>query len=283
LATLFLDSCFFLSKCLRIQHLDLQETDFLTDHHVAELSLFLPNLESINLSYCIKLSYSAFYALVRNCPSLSEVNLRFACIGHKFMASTDNSNSSRYSLVAYPQFKSLGLSNNFRLQDENLILFASIFPNLQLNLNRCSRITDQCVAQLLRRCCKIRHLNLTNCKSFKSLQIDFEVPNLEVLDLTHTRVHDQTLYAIAKTCRGLLKLSLQLCTNVTEKGVMHVVKNCTKLREINLDDCSGVHANVVASMVVLSPSLRKIAAPPDFPTSERNRKLFSRHGCLLEV
>lgn len=274
----------FLSKCLRIQHLDLQDTDFLTDHHVAELSLFLPDLVSINLSYCSLLSYSAFFALVRNCPSLSEVNLRFACIGNKVMASIDNFNSSRDSLVAYPQFKSLGLSNNFRLQDENLILFASIFPSLQLlNLKRCSCITDQCVAQLLKRCHKIRHLNLTNCKSFKSLQIDFEVPNLEVLDLTHTRVDDDTLYVISKTCRGLLKLSLQLCTNVTEKGVMHVVKNCTKLREINLDDCSGVHANVVASMVFLSPSLRKIAAPPDFPTTDRNRKLFSRHGCLLEL
>ncbi|RHN57482.1 putative leucine-rich repeat domain, L domain-containing protein [Medicago truncatula] len=196
------------------------------------------------------------------------------------MASTHNSDS----LVAYPQFKSLGLSNNFRLQDENLILYASIFPSLQfLNLNRCSRITDQSVAQILKRCRKIRHLNLTNCKSFKSLQINFEVPNLEVLDLTHTRVDDDTLYVISKTCRGLLKLSLQLCTNVTEKGVMHVVKNCTKLREINLDDCSGVHANVVASMVFLSPSLRKIAAPPDFPTTDRNRTLFLRHGCLLEL
>ncbi|AET00024.1 F-box/LRR protein [Medicago truncatula] len=196
---------------------------------IISLSLFLPDLVSINLNYCSMLSYSAFFALFRNCPSLSEVKLKFACTGPEFMASTNNSNSSMDSLV-YPQFKSLCLSNNFPLKDENLIY---------------------CL-----RCPKIRHLNLTNCSSLKSLEIDFEVPNLEVLDLTHTRIDDQTLYVISKMCRGLLQLTLQLCTNVTEKGVMHVVKNCTKLREINLDDCSGVHGNVVASMVVLSPSLR---------------------------
>ncbi|MCI12088.1 F-box/LRR-repeat protein, partial [Trifolium medium] len=107
-------------------------------------------------------------------------------------------------------------------------------------------------------------------------------PNLEVLNLMRTRLDDQALYAISNSCPGLLQLSLQLCKDITNKGVIHVVKNCTKLREINLDDCLKVHASVVATMVLLSPSLRKIAPPPNFPVSDRTRKSFSRQGCLLD-
>ncbi|RHN42517.1 putative leucine-rich repeat domain, L domain-containing protein [Medicago truncatula] len=86
----------------------------------------------------------------------------------------------------------------------------------------------------------------------------FDVPKLEVLDLSYTRVDDKTLYAIAKSCRGLLQLLLQNCCDVTEKGVERVVENCTQLREINLRNCHKVDANVVTSMITSRPLLRKI-------------------------
>lgn len=98
----------------------------------------------------------------------------------------------------------------------------------------------------------------------------------------HIRVDDEALYEISKRCPELLQLSLQNCSNITIKGVIHVVKNCTQLREINLYRCHEVNAKAVVSMVLLRPSLRKIAAPPDFPLSDENRKFFSSHGCLLE-
>jgi len=61
-----------------------------------------------------------------------------------------------------------------------------------------------------------------------------------------------------------------------------VVKKLHATQGDQFETFHEVHANVVASMVFLRPSLRKIAAPPDFPLSDRNRKLFSCHGCLLE-
>jgi hypothetical protein len=60
----------FLSKCLSIQHLDLQSADVLTNHLVVELSSFLPRLVSINLSCCRMLTDSAFLELIRNYTSL---------------------------------------------------------------------------------------------------------------------------------------------------------------------------------------------------------------------
>nr|AFK37045.1 unknown [Medicago truncatula] len=37
-------------------------------------------------------------------------------------------------------------------------------------------------------CCNIRHLNLTRCSRLKLHTLNFEVPKLEVLDLSFTRV-----------------------------------------------------------------------------------------------
>ncbi|KEH17128.1 RNI superfamily protein [Medicago truncatula] len=56
---------------------------------------------------------------------------------------------------------------------------------------------------------------------------------MEVLNLTFTKVNDETLYVISKSCSGLLHLILEKCSRVTMKGVKHVVNNCTQLREIN--------------------------------------------------
>ncbi|PNX99310.1 F-box/LRR-repeat protein [Trifolium pratense] len=268
----------FLSKCLSIQHLELQQSaDFLTDHHVAELSSFLPHLVSINLSCCRKLTDSAFFALIRNCTSLTEIVMQ--CTG---IAENTASQKNSMDSVVYPQFKSLCLAYNSSLEDDKIIMFASLFPNLQLlDLSCCYGITEQGIGQVLRTCCKIRHLNLYYCLKRMSLGINFELPNLEVLDLATTRLSDEALYVISMNCPALLKLSLLRCEEITDKGIMDVVTNCTKLREIILGYCRKVHAKVVKSMVLLRPSLRKIVAPPSIHLTNRNRKFFSRHGCLL--
>ncbi|PNX77986.1 F-box/LRR-repeat protein, partial [Trifolium pratense] len=204
-----------LSKCQRIQHLDLRYTDFLKDQHVLELSSFLVDLVSINLSSCHKLTKSALFILVRHCPSLSKIKMEN--IGAEIVR---NSHSLR-NFGVYPQLKSLYLGYNSWLSDEIITMFASIFPNLQLlDLNTCNRISEG-ICEVLRKCCKIRHLNLAYCCEVKLLGMNFVVPNLEVLNLICTKVDDETLYVISKNCPGLLQLFLRNCSGVTEKGVKH--------------------------------------------------------------
>jgi len=267
-----------LSKCQCIQHLDLQNATFINDHDVAELSLFLGDLVSINLSECSMITDSAMFALVTNCPSLSEVKMEYTSLGEK---SVDNSNSLMDCVLNH-QLKSLHLACNFQLLNENIILFASIFPNLQfLDLSSCHNISEEGICEVLRRCCKVRHLNLAYCSRVKLLRINFKVPELEVFNLSHTLVDDETLYMISKNCCGLLQLLLENCDEVTEKGVKHVVENCTQLREINLGGCDNVNDNVSASVVFSSTSLRKVTAPPHFRFSGREMKLLQRQGCLV--
>jgi F-box/leucine-rich repeat protein 2/20 len=267
---------FLLSKCQSIQHLDIQRTEFLNDDHVVKLSLFLGGLVSINLSGNRNLTNLALLALVRNCPSLSEIKMEHTTIGEK---SIENSNSL-VDFVVNPRIKSLHLACNSFLRDESIKNFASIFPNLQLlDLNNCYDISEEGINQILRRCCNIRHLNLSFCLEVKLHGMNFEAPKLKVLNLSYTSVDDETLYVISKNCPGLLQLLLESCNNVTNKGVKHVFENCTQLREIDLGYCYKVFVNFV-TLVFSRPSLRKITAPPHYHLNDI-KGLLSRLGCLI--
>ncbi|XP_058729435.1 F-box/LRR-repeat protein 3-like [Vicia villosa] len=269
-----------LSECSSIQHLNLERAYFLNNQHVAELSLFLGDLISINLRHCDKLTESALFALVRNCPSLIEINMEYTSIGKE---SVRNSNSSMDCIVN-SQLKSLYLAHCEELGDETIIRFASIFSNLQLlDLNSCELISDEGIDQVLRKVYNIRHLKLAHSSRVELfVGMNFELPNLEVLNLSYTTVQDETLYAISKRCRGLLQLDLQDCRYVTQKGVKDVLENCTQLREINLWNCYDVHGDV-CSMLLSSLSLRKIIAPSHFRFTRGIMKLFSHHGCHVKM
>ncbi|GAU45683.1 hypothetical protein TSUD_268150 [Trifolium subterraneum] len=235
-----------LSKCRHLQHLNLKNADFLDDQHVVQLSSFLGNLMSINLSRCRKLTKSALFALSQTCPSLSEIIMEYTNIGK---ISVENSNSSTNFVVSH-QLKFLCLAHNRWLRDENITMIASIFPNLEfLDLSYCIEISGKSICQVLRKCRKIRHLNLADCLRVKHIRMGFKVPKLEVLNLSSTMVGDETLHVISKNCCGLLQLLLNNCNALTTKGVAHVAQNCTQLREINLKGCYKLNANGVASMV----------------------------------
>ncbi|KAK2350027.1 F-box/LRR-repeat protein [Trifolium repens] len=140
-----------------------------------------------------------------------------ATIGRKIVGSSD----SLREFGVYPQLKSLYLGRNSWLSDEIITMFDSIFPNLQLlDFNWCHNISEG-ICQVLRKCSKIRHLNLAKCPNVKLLVLNFVVPMLEVLDLSYTNVDDET-YVVAKSCRGLMKLLLGGCNGVTKKGIKHV-------------------------------------------------------------
>ncbi|XP_058777149.1 uncharacterized protein LOC131651504 [Vicia villosa] len=242
---------FLLSKCNGIQHLGLR-ADFLKDPHIAELSLFLGGLTSINFRKCWNLTNSALFALVRNCRLLTEVTLE--SIIRKSVESSD----SLKNLYVNPRLKFLSLTHNFYIEDESIVLLASIFPNLEhLDLSYSDLISDKGICQVLSRCPNIRHLNFTNGNKVRGLKMNFIVSQLEVLDLSSTVVDDETLYWISKSCRGLLKLLLSFCHYITEKGVMHVVENCTQLKEVNLSYCKKVNVEVVVSIILSRPSLKK--------------------------
>ncbi|KAK2432399.1 F-box/LRR-repeat protein [Trifolium repens] len=261
------------SKCSFLQYLDLGNADFFNDGDVCALTRFLCDLVSIKISKGAHLTNLALFALLRNCPKLNEVRMENTSIGKM---------SVKYPSTVYPHLKSLCLANNAWLGDEDVNMYASVFPNLQLlDLSFIHGISEGSIGQVLRKCSKIRHLNLAHCSGLSLPKMKFKVPMLEMLQLSYINIDDEALHMISKSCFGLLQLDLSYCHDVTEKGVMQVIENCTQLREINLHDCCKVSAGAVDSMVFMRLSLRKITPPPGFCCSDSKRKLLLRHGCLV--
>ncbi|XP_057452835.1 F-box/LRR-repeat protein 4-like [Lotus japonicus] len=215
-----------LSRCKFVQHLSLQRAKFLNDQLVAELSVFLGSLISIDISSCMMLTESALLALIRNCSLLSEIKMKVTGIGEeKFQYSNSFMNHC---------VKSLHLGWNLFLGDETIKMLSLVCPNLQVfDLRYCSSISEGGVVEVLKRSCKIRHLNLSHCSPMKLHGMNFEVPNVEVLSLAYSGIDDETLSVVSKSFSGLKYLDLELCGNVTDKGVRQVVENCKQLREIN--------------------------------------------------
>jgi hypothetical protein len=232
---------------------------------------------SINLSHCEHLTEITLFTLVGRCPLLNEIYMENTCIGQMVFE------LHKYSSLFNPQMKmkSLHLASNMLYDNINNI-FALMCPNLELvDLSNCVCISNG-IVQVLRHC-KIMHLNLSSCLNVNLLGMNFEVPKLEVLNLSMTKIDDRTLYVISKNCSGLLQLDLEKCNNITEKGVKQVVKKCTRLNEINLRHCCKVSIDVGLwmEMVLSSLSLRKIMTPPHFCPSHRKWKPLLNHGCIL--
>lgn len=188
------------------------------------------------------------------------------------------------NFVVCAQVKSLYLAHNTKMKNENVKLFASISPNLQvLDMSYCYCISEGIVEVL--RCCKIMYLNLASCPiPIPSLQlINYHFLKLEVLNMSNLQVDDETLYVVSKSCYGLLQLNLEQCCDVTEKGVRQVVANCIRLRQINLRDCLKVVGDfdLWTWMILSRPSLRKIIAPRSFLPDNSMLKLMLHYGCTI--
>ena len=246
-----------LSKCQYVRSLDLRKADFLTDQCIKKLSIFLLNLTSINLSGCCQLTNSTFFILTRNCPLLREIKMERTYIG---VEGEEDSNSMS-DFVVNCQVKAVYFGDNILLNDASLIKFSSICSGLQLlDLNACEGISGECIVEVMKRCYEIRHLNLAYT-GLEKFEINFEVSQLKVLNLSGSRIEDESLSIISKWCTGLLVLDIQNCLYVTTKGVREIIENCIALKELNLRNCRLVDGDFVCGLINTRPSLRKILTP----------------------
>uniref|UniRef100_A0A6M2EQW7 F-box/LRR-repeat protein 15-like leucin rich repeat domain-containing protein n=1 Tax=Populus davidiana TaxID=266767 RepID=A0A6M2EQW7_9ROSI len=269
----FVGVSYLLYKYQFLEYLDLEGANFLTDESMVDLCEFLRKLTFINLGLCSKLTSLTFFMLVSNCSLLKDVKMERTNLGVEEF------------LVDYginPCLMSLNLARNESLSDECIKKIAFCCPNLQeLKISHCPTITEEGIREVLRSCGEIRHLEMNHCSGIKCLDIDFELPKLEVVQAEGPVLDDEALMMIAKRCHGLLQLDLEGCLNVTIKGVNGVVQSCMKLREINLKWCDNVKVDIIPRMVFSRPSLRKIIPPCRFIPTDKQNKFFLRHGCLV--
>ncbi|XP_050897992.1 uncharacterized protein LOC127104892 [Lathyrus oleraceus] len=248
--------------------------------------------EDIVMSNRSQLTHHGIASAIRERPTLKSLSI-------SWMSSNDDISSHFInSLVSLKDLACLDLSYSLISDDllssiatggiplKKLVLQYSRGYSYVLNLSNCTNISEEGIFHVLRRCCKIRLLNLASCLQVKLHGMNFEVPQLKVLNLSNTNVDDETLCVVSKNCSGLLQLILQNCDDITKEGIKHVLNNCTQLREINLMYCCKLVLNIVDEMIFSRPSLRKITVSScnifnNKKFGDKKRRFFSRHGCLL--
>ncbi|CAJ2638853.1 unnamed protein product [Trifolium pratense] len=205
---------------------------------------FLADFLPINVSGCGMLTNSSFFALLTNSPLLAEIRMESTDIG---LGPTP----SGVDLVVYPQVKSLHLANNSHLHDNHINIFGFMFPNMQLiDLSFCHHVFQHRIPVLFKRCPKITHLKFVGFPHAKLHSIKSEASILEVLNLAHSRIDDEGLYQISKSCPRLLQLDLEHYYDVTEKGVKLAIENCTCLKRCLV---RIIYIIVVKCLLILFP------------------------------
>ncbi|XP_057732929.1 uncharacterized protein LOC130948234 [Arachis stenosperma] len=250
---------------------NLESTEYLNDQRVVELSLLLGNLNFVKLNRNGELTDLSLFAIMRNCPLITEIRMESTCLGKKKV-------EENFLVVNYSHVKFLYLANNLWLGDRSLTILASVCPNLEImDLSDC-RINSKGAIEVLRRCCKIQRLDLAHLgyKEFP-FKVNFEVPTLFVLNLSWSIIGNEELSLISKNCYNLKELKLEYCSKITASGVKQVVKDCKQLRMISLYSCKNISTDVIAWMLLARSSLRKIT----FASDTGRRDLSLRHGCVV--
>ncbi|MED6184392.1 hypothetical protein PIB30_047081 [Stylosanthes scabra] len=202
-----------LRKCNNLQHLDLQDTEFLNDECVIELSLLLGNLNVVKLGRNENLTDLSLFAIMPNCPFITEIWMDSTGIGKQKVEED--------CLVVNSHVRFLDLSCNPCLNDERVKMIASVCPNLEMmNLSYCRRVSMGAV-EVLWRCCKIQRMDLANLGyelSQFQFRVNFEVPTLFVLNLSRLSISNEELSLISKSCYKLKELKLDYCDKITARG-----------------------------------------------------------------
>ncbi|PNX78426.1 F-box/RNI superfamily protein, partial [Trifolium pratense] len=141
------------SSLLKLRKVDLTGHYYMDDQSLCYLFKNLKFLEEAIIIGCYHITNNGVANALRERPNLRS-----------------------FSFTSYSYFDPEYAANNFIL----------------LDLSRCSLYVDD-IFHVLRNCTKIKQLNLTNYSGMMWHEMNFDVPNLEVLNLSHTMVEDEDL------------------------------------------------------------------------------------------
>ncbi|XP_066297965.1 F-box/LRR-repeat protein 2-like [Branchiostoma lanceolatum] len=143
----------------RLRHLDLNGCWHLTDSGLKYLAANNPNLEYLNIDWCFRITDKGIEHLAKRCPKLRHISM-----AHCF--SVSNRGIKQLSQNC-PGIAELNVSGNFLLTDKALrYLSESNTVSLRtLNVEGCTRLTDQGMGLLLQTCGRLERLNVRDCRN----------------------------------------------------------------------------------------------------------------------
>eukprot|EP00698_Gefionella_okellyi_P005702 TRINITY_DN15169_c0_g1_i1.p1 TRINITY_DN15169_c0_g1~~TRINITY_DN15169_c0_g1_i1.p1 ORF type:complete len:636 (+),score=133.01 TRINITY_DN15169_c0_g1_i1:132-2039(+) len=213
------------AKCPRLRVLTLCETATAVGNKTANaLARHCAQLEHIR---GVAFSDRATLNLVKHCHQLQSLQL----------AGDVTDKALAHMLQHCPQLRALYIRADNDLTDDGLAVIGRLCSQLRtLTLCECGGVSNEGLLLLGRHCDQLRHLVLHSTASVTCPK-GVAIPTLQLLDISHTALTDQSLCAIADTCTGLRSLNISGCYEVNTAGVVHMANVCTRLQTLIMDEC----------------------------------------------
>ncbi len=209
-----------------VKSLNLSSCDAITDLGFVPLGTYWPNLESIWLGGCKKITVVGLRSLALNCRKLR-----------------------RISFVGYD------------VDDAGLRIIAASLVDLQcIDLSGCQMVTDRGLSEIAHCCTKLKSMKLGGCYKLgeSGIWAFREVGNccadLEEIDLSDvTYLSDKGLLLVAKGCVLLKKIHISRCPYVSSTAIAKVFKYASNLIDFGASEaCNLLSYDELTTMIEAS-------------------------------
>jgi hypothetical protein len=213
-----------------------------------------PNLESLNLSGCIKTTFQGLKMILLACS-----NLQVLKIGS---LNKNAVNGELLRFLAKTKINALGLHNCLLTDSDMQILAENLNSKLiDLDLSYCESIKDQGIEYISKKCPNIKRLKLYGLSEITNVSLSMignSLFKLEDLDLSMcVKITDSGLAGLV--VRGTLKhLKLFGCKCITSISLQHLSSNCKKLETLSLYGNEDISEGAVMDMVFACEKLYRI-------------------------
>ncbi|KAF9678745.1 hypothetical protein SADUNF_Sadunf07G0067600 [Salix dunnii] len=191
----------------------------------------LSSLQSLNVSYCKKLTDKGLSAVAEGCQDLQVLHLD----GCKFVT------------------------------DKVLKALSKNCPNLQeLGLQGCTRVTDCGLADLVSGCRWIHFLDINKCSNVGDSGISnvseacsSSLKTLKLLDCF--RVGDRSILLLARFCKNLETLIIGGCRDISDKSIKSLATSCgSSLKNLRMDWCLNISNSSLSHVLAECGSLEAL-------------------------
>ncbi|ELR21198.1 leucine rich repeat domain containing protein [Acanthamoeba castellanii str. Neff] len=240
----------------------------------------IPNLRSLNVGKCYKLTSADVGAILKSCPQLQALHFEGCRIADAAL---------RAIIAANPPLRALNLRDCKMVTDSGMKDLFAHFAQLQyLNVSGCkiqrlgigeaesqdslrlldisrTTIRGEALTDIAKRFPRLFHLNLEECSQVNEawLKTCFSspCPALTSLNLSwNSSVTDDCLESVTKLvathCPRLENLQLEQCYKITDHCLTLLADSCPSLRFLKIRGCNKITAEGLAAFASLLPGCR---------------------------
>eukprot|EP00475_Leptophrys_vorax_P006103 TRINITY_DN13743_c0_g1_i1.p1 TRINITY_DN13743_c0_g1~~TRINITY_DN13743_c0_g1_i1.p1 ORF type:complete len:684 (+),score=142.96 TRINITY_DN13743_c0_g1_i1:308-2053(+) len=240
----------FVAKIERLQILNLESCEQITNAGIEVLAASCPDLQELNLKYCRNVNNTGIEFLASGCRALKRLNLNYLPITDAALEALSR---------GCPQIVELSLKYCRNVTDAGVVVLLTACHDLKsLTLSYCHQITNTVLRQLGASCYQLEDLNVKYCRE----------------------ITDDGLESLAQGCRQLADLNVNYCENITDAGLRALADGCHQLKALKIVYCRKVSDNGIAAISAGCHQLTALMAD-SCPLLTDESLRFLAEGCHL--